>query len=237
MRERSLRPCPWKLDFKPYLSGPPASVTLLAGMLMMIHDASVPEKTVLDLPPVVFPNARVGARQHACSKPECQAARRKRTQAKWRAKNPEYATGYRIEQRSAQELTAEPLRLPPPLNQLPWDLAKDEFGSKGADFIGVMGALLVRSAKDQFRAYVADSGAFRPTSPFHRKRPDPVGPILNAGPQQSYGTGVSSTRSALGAFAGAAFGAAAAAAGIAGQSRATDSHRGGGCGRFGPIAM
>jgi hypothetical protein len=106
-----------------------------------------------------YPNARVGVRQQACSKPECQQARRKRTQAKWRAKNPEYATGYRIEQRSAQQLTAEPLRLPTPLNQLPWDLAKDEFGSKGADFIGILGALLARSAKDQFRAYVADSGS------------------------------------------------------------------------------
>jgi hypothetical protein len=41
----------------------------------------------------------------------------------WRAKNPEYAAGYRFEQRSAQQLTAEPLRLPAPLNQLPWDLA------------------------------------------------------------------------------------------------------------------
>ena len=113
-----------------------------------------------DLSPVVLPERAGGIRQHACSKPECQQARRKKTQAKWRAKNPEYAAGYRIEQRSAQQLTAEPLRLPAPLHQLPWDLAKDEFGSKGADFIGILGALLVRSAKDQFRAYVADSARF-----------------------------------------------------------------------------
>jgi len=33
----------------------------------------------------------------------------------------------------------EPLRLPPPLSQLPWDIAQSEFGVKGADFIGVMG--------------------------------------------------------------------------------------------------
>ena len=102
------------------------------------------------------PNPRVGARQHACSKPECQTARRKKTQANWRAKNPEYAAGYRIQQRGAQEQPPEPLRLPPPLSRLPWDLAKDEFGQKGSDFIGVMGSLLVRSAKDQFRAYMID---------------------------------------------------------------------------------
>jgi hypothetical protein len=83
-------------------------------------------------------------------------ARRKKTQSNWRAKNPEYAAGYRIQQRGAQEQPPEPLRLPPPLSHLPWDLAKDEFGQKGSDFIGVMGSLLVRSAKDQFRAYIVD---------------------------------------------------------------------------------
>ena len=60
-----------------------------------------------------------------------------------------------MDRRAAQkEPEPEPLRLPAPLTQLPWDLAKDQFGTQGADFIGVMGALLVRSAKDQFRAYV-----------------------------------------------------------------------------------
>src|ERR1035437_9566599 len=45
----------------------------------------------------------------------------------------------------------EPLRLPAPLNQLPWEFAKDQVGPQRADFIGVMGALMVRAAKDQFR--------------------------------------------------------------------------------------
>jgi len=102
------------------------------------------------------PNPRVGSRQHACSRPECQAGRRKQTQAKWRAQNPEYAAGYRIQQRSAREQPPEPLQFPAPLKRLPWDLAKDEFGQKGTDFIGVMGSLLVRSAKDQFRLYLTD---------------------------------------------------------------------------------
>jgi hypothetical protein len=91
----------------------------------------------------------VGARQRSCSKPECQATRRKKTQARWRAKNPDYAAGYRLQRRHAQEQPPERLRVPPPLNRLPWDLAKDEFGGQGADFLGVMGALLVRSAKDE----------------------------------------------------------------------------------------
>ena len=102
------------------------------------------------------PDSRVGERQHACRQPQCQAARRKKTQAHWRAKNPDYGAAYRIQQRHAQEQPPEALRLPPPLSQLPWDLAKDEFGPKGADFIGVMGALLVCSAKDQLRSYRLD---------------------------------------------------------------------------------
>jgi hypothetical protein len=102
------------------------------------------------------PHPRVGVRQRACSRPECEAARRRKTQARWRAKNPDYAAGYRIQRRSAQERPPEALRLPAPLNRLPWDVAKDEFGAQGTDFLGVMGTLLVRSAKDQFRAYVVD---------------------------------------------------------------------------------
>src|SRR5918994_6031820 len=98
------------------------------------------------------PDARIGTRQRACGKPECQTSRRRKTQASWRHRNLDYATAYRIEQRAAHtQPAAEPLRMPAPLNQLPWDLAKDQFGAQGADFIGVMGTLLMRTAKDQFR--------------------------------------------------------------------------------------
>lgn len=103
------------------------------------------------------PDSRVGARQRACGKPDCQAARRKKTQARWRAKNPDYAAGYRLQRRNAQERAPEPLRVPAPLNRLPWDVAKDEIGSKATDFLGVMGTLLMRSAKDQIRLYLVDA--------------------------------------------------------------------------------
>jgi len=140
------------------------------------------------------PNARVGPRQRACSNPECQAARRKKTQAKWRAANPDYAIAHRIQQRSAQPQPPEPLRLPAPLNRLPWDLAKDEFGPKGADFIGVMGALLVRSTKDQFRAYVLDPTRVPGTLPATAaKRPVPACGILNPDTEAAHATGVSPT--------------------------------------------
>src|SRR6266849_10245015 len=89
------------------------------------------------------PDARVGDRQHACGKPECQTKRRQKTQASWRHRNPGYAIAYRIDQRATQtEPPSEVMRLPAPLNQLPWEFAKDQFGPQGADFIGLMGALV-----------------------------------------------------------------------------------------------
>ena len=90
-------------------------------------------------------------------------ARRKKTQAKWRAQNPDYFIARRIQNHGSRERAAEPQRLPAPLSQLPWDIAQDEFGVQGAAFIGVMGTLLLRSAQDQFRAYVIDSKAVAAT--------------------------------------------------------------------------
>jgi hypothetical protein len=103
------------------------------------------------------PDPRVGSRQRACRKPDCQSARRQKTQASWRGRNPGYAIAWRIDQRKAQAQPPGPLRMPAPLNQLPWDFAKDQFGLQWTDFIGVMSALMVRTAKDQIRPYLLDS--------------------------------------------------------------------------------
>lgn len=51
----------------------------------------------------------------------------------------------------------EALRLPYPLSNLPWDIAQDEFGAKGADFIGAMGSVVLRAAKNQLKGEVIDS--------------------------------------------------------------------------------
>ena len=102
------------------------------------------------------PDARVGLRQQACREPDCQVARRKKKQKAWRTRNPDYFIARRIQDRSRQDRPPEPLRLPPPLSQLPWDIAQSQFGTEGADFIGIMGTLLLRSAQSQFRAYVIE---------------------------------------------------------------------------------
>jgi hypothetical protein len=103
------------------------------------------------------PDVRVGDRQHTCGRPECQVIRRKKTQSAWRAWNRDYFVAWRIQARSESEQTPEPLRLPHPLSNLPWDLAQDEFGIKGADFIGALGGVLLRATKDQFKRQVVDS--------------------------------------------------------------------------------
>jgi hypothetical protein len=48
-------------------------------------------------------------------------------------------------------------RMPRPLDRLPWDLAQDEFGTQGSEFIGAFGRLLVRSAQDERRTQMLDS--------------------------------------------------------------------------------
>lgn len=111
-----------------------------------------------------LPDARVKDRQRTCSAPQCQAARRKKTQAAWREAHPSYFVAHRIQQRAAATPEANdnyiappagpiarppPPRMPPPLDRLPWDLAQDEFGAEGADFIGVFGRVLLRVSKDQ----------------------------------------------------------------------------------------
>jgi hypothetical protein len=51
------------------------------------------------------------------------------------------------------------------LSRLPWDIAQSQFGTEGADFIGIMGAVLLRSTQSQFRAYVAEDSRLADTLP------------------------------------------------------------------------
>ena len=51
----------------------------------------------------------------------------------------------------------EPLQLPPPLSHLPWDIAQDEFGPVGTDFIAHLGRVLLRSGQDQRRVQMPAS--------------------------------------------------------------------------------
>ena len=173
------------------------------------------------------PDPRVGNRQYACGQSDCQASRRQKTQASWRRRNAGYAIAWRIDRRAAQtQPTPEPLRIPAPLNQLPWHFAKDQFGSQRADFIGVMGALMVRTAKDQFRLHLADSTRLVGALPLPpRKTSAGIGHTEPRAGDDA--TGVSPTRPALGTFAGPPAAPAAATDGVFGRVGPTDADRGG----------
>src|SRR5438270_3426109 len=159
-------------------------------------------------------DGRIGGRQRACGKPECQRLRRHKTQASWRSRNPEYGAAYRIQQRGLQtDPPAEPLRMAVPLTKVPWDLAKDQFGAEGADFIGILGGVLLRAAKDQFRAYVADSGRVPGTLPGPQKK---TGSSFEHTEARAHATGISSAGAAMGAPAIARAAPAAATHGVAG---------------------
>ena len=86
-----------------------------------------------------------------------------KTQKSWRDRNPDYFIARRIQERGKEDQTPEPLRLPPPLSRLPWDIAQDEFGVKGTDFIGILSTVLLRAAQDQFRAYPVDDAGLGDT--------------------------------------------------------------------------
>ena len=102
------------------------------------------------------PDKRVGARQRACSAEACQKKRRAATQAAWRAAHPEYRIQRQIELREKRQ-EREPLSIRSPLNQLPWEIAQEEFDRKGADFLAFFGEVLLGSVQDQFRVEVVDS--------------------------------------------------------------------------------
>jgi hypothetical protein len=135
-----------------------------------------------------LPDNRVGSRQRTCGRLECCQQRRRKMQAAWRVRNPDYFAARRLQARmtpdaplsppaqagrSSQAALSSPptssppistrppapLRLRAPLNQLPWDIAQSEFGPQGADFIGVLAGLLLRETQFQLAAYRVDSTA------------------------------------------------------------------------------
>ena len=86
-------------------------------------------------------------------------------QAAWRRRNPDYFVARRMQERRIREQPPEALRLPAPLCRLPWDVAQSEFGVQGADFLGVMGKVLLRAEQFEFKAYRVDSKQVAGTLP------------------------------------------------------------------------
>ena len=101
---------------------------------------------------------RVGDRQKVCGRKECQKARRQRTQAAWRRGHSGYFIQWRAKKRAEDNASeaVDPPRVPPPISALPWEMAQEEFGMMGADFLASLGRRVLGHAKDQIRIKTAE---------------------------------------------------------------------------------
>src|SRR5881296_3412583 len=96
------------------------------------------------------PDPRIGSRQRACGRPECQVARRKKKQKAWRERNPDYFIARRIQDRSRQDRPPEPLRAHS-LSRLPWDIAQSQFRAYVIEDSRLTDTLPCGSAQSQMR--------------------------------------------------------------------------------------
>ena len=100
------------------------------------------------------PDPRLGDRQRTCDEPKCRCELRRRNQAAWRKAHPGYFIAWRAKERAERNAREpiDPPRVPPPLTRLPWEMAQEEFGVAGADFLGSLGRLLV-AAKSSIQSH------------------------------------------------------------------------------------
>ena len=106
-------------------------------------------------------HARQGDRQRTCGESECQHELRRRNQAAWRKAHPGYFIAWRVKERAESNASepVDPPRVPPPLTRLPWELAQEEFGVAGADFLGSFGRLLAAKSSMQSQVPEATGGS------------------------------------------------------------------------------
>ena len=117
---------------------------------------------------------------------------RRRTQAAWRRAHPGYFLEWRAKKREAlsKREAIDPPRLPPPLSRLPWDLAQEEFGAVGADFVASMGRLLVGHAKDEIRVQISKitegTGRIGPEAVKDERCPHPTDSAAESSPMGAW---------------------------------------------------
>jgi hypothetical protein len=100
------------------------------------HDARGPEETVHNLSPVVPAKPASGNPSTSLRETGVSDGAPAGNAGKLAQSESRLFHRVRIDQRAAQPEASEPLRMPPPLNQFPWNFAKDQFSAQGSDFIG-----------------------------------------------------------------------------------------------------
>jgi hypothetical protein len=125
-----------------------------------------------------MPEARVGRRQRTCGRPECRQEQRKRTQAGWRASNPDYWTDRRLHRQMQQAESEGKVRIhsppaPTAVQEIPWQHAQDAMGLKAAVFLAFLVRLSLRLSSQALRAHSANArpvGAARQPEPAEASR-------------------------------------------------------------------
>lgn len=106
-----------------------------------------------------LPDARVGDRQHACEREECQRERHRRADREWHAANRDYDRDRRWRETIAaakQEPSEAPPAgsAPPPTSGLPWDVVQDEMGIQGRVIIAGVVRVMGLFVQDEMRKEV-----------------------------------------------------------------------------------
>ena len=98
------------------------------------------------------PDPRVGDRQRACGRAECQRERHRRSCVEWHQRNPTYDRETRLRRRL---VTAPPPAgsVPPrvdvdPLGAIDWEVARDEIGLEMSVVVEETARVLVRWTRD-----------------------------------------------------------------------------------------
>ena len=156
MRSGIARECLQELRCRPLGGRTPSDVEMHNSMAEWAAMTDVRKKPCCICRKWLRPDPRIGQRQRACNNPLCQKARHDRAQASRCARNPDCFIARRIQLRQAAGRPPGQLRLPRPLPEFSCDIAQDEFWAQRADFLGVMGTLILAAAQDEIRAYLID---------------------------------------------------------------------------------
>src|SRR3954471_1996103 len=104
-----------------------------------------------------LPDARVGARQHACGGEDCQRARHREADRAWHARERAYDRGRRwqaaVDAAKAGTPPARPRR-PAPLAGVPWDVAQDAMTLQALVILAGVARVLAVYTQDKTRKQV-----------------------------------------------------------------------------------
>ena len=93
-----------------------------------------------------IPHPRTGARQHVCSRADCQRERHRRACQRWRHREAPAERAHRLRQRLQEAAESAPAAGPGP--RLPWDVVRDAVGPEVTVILEEISRLLADVVRD-----------------------------------------------------------------------------------------